>query len=122
MRYYLDEDQSQVIAHVAHERYGLDITASHDVGMDHAPDSEQLRFAAGQGHCIVTRNGDDFIRLTRRFLEEGLAHAGVLIVPESMRGDDFGAMAAALAYHHLLYPDNIPYYTDFLHHAPIEDR
>jgi len=60
--------------------------------------------------------------LTRRFLSEGLAHAGVLIVPESIRGDDFGAIAAALAHHHLLYPDNIPYYTDFLRYVPSDDR
>ena len=122
MRYYLDEDQSDVIAVVARERFGLDVTASHEVDMDHATDSEQLQFAAGQGRCIVTRNGDDFIMLTRRYIGAELAHAGVLIVPSSIAGSDFAGIAQALADHHRLYPDNVPNYVDYLHRASTDDQ
>jgi hypothetical protein len=118
MRYYLDEDQSQVIAAIARERFGLDITASHELQMDHAIDSEQLQFATSEGRCIVTRNGPHFVALTRSFVDVGLEHAGVLIVPSSFAGNDFGDLARALAHHHRLYPDNIPNYVDYLHHAP----
>ena len=121
MRYYLDEDESQVIAAIARDALGLDVTASHEVGMDHGTDSEQLSFAAQQGRCIVTRNGDDFIGLTRRFLAMGPPHAGVLIIPLSIPGNDFGTIARALAHHHQLYPDNIPYYVGYLQRASDDD-
>lgn len=110
MRFYLDADQSQSVAVVAQTAHGLDVTSSHSLGLDHLIDEEQLLYAAQQGRCIVTRNGPDFIALTRRFIEEKLPHAGVLIVPESIENYEFARIAHALAWFHAYYPDGVPPY------------
>jgi hypothetical protein len=39
-----------------------------------------------------------FHRLTRRFIEEGLPHAGVLIVPNSTQNYEFARIARAVAW------------------------
>lgn len=85
-RYLLDENLATAIA-VAARRLGLDGTT----------DEEQLRYAAAQGRCIVTRDRRDFARLTAEFMARGEAHAGVLLVPESLRTEDIGGIARALA-------------------------
>ena len=117
MRYYLDEDQSDTTAVLARERLALDVTCSHELSMDHATDSEQLRFAARAGRCLVTRNGRDFHALTPQCAQAGLPHAGVLVIPRSMYGADYWTIACALAYYHRLHPEDfIPYLFDYLPH------
>jgi hypothetical protein len=119
MRFYLDEDQSDLVADIAHRQFGLDVTSAHRVGTKGTPDSAQLAYAAVERRCIVTRNGDDFPRLTVRFLLEGLPHAGVLIVPTSWPQRGWMRIARALAYYHSLYPgDAPPYLVDYLHDPP----
>ena len=63
--------------------------------MDHLSDEDHLQFAAQHGRCMVTRNGPDFIWLTRRFIGEQLPHAGVLIVPDSIENYEFARIARA---------------------------
>jgi predicted nuclease of predicted toxin-antitoxin system len=115
MRFYLDEDLSDVIAVIGRERFGLDVVSAHALGMEHASDAEQLAFAGHNGRVIVTRNGDDFIRLTSRCLEAGLPHHGVVIVPSSLRGREFLRIARGLAAVHAMYPaDTEPYLVLYL--------
>ena len=52
--------------------------------------------AGEEGRCFVTRNARGFIPLTRRFQEDQLPHAGLLIVPRSLANDNFAGIAAAL--------------------------
>ena len=121
MRFYLDEDQSDDIAAIARAQLGLAVASSHELGMDHATDAEQLTFAAEDRRCIVTRNAKDFVPLTRRLEQQQLPHGGVLIVPKSMLGEDYWTIARALAYYHHLHPeDTIPYLVDYLHPAPAD--
>ncbi|MBI2759860.1 MAG: DUF5615 family PIN-like protein [Chloroflexi bacterium] len=63
---YLDEDLSYVIAQVGRDRFGLDVVDAHTMGMEHAPDNEQIVFAARERRCIVTRSGDDFLASSAR--------------------------------------------------------
>lgn len=87
--------------------------------MDHLTDEAQLAFAAREQRCIVTRNGEDFIRLTARAEAVGSSHFGVLIVPRSMLGGQFMRIARALAYYASLYPDGRPvYHVDYLRDPP----
>ena len=110
MRFYLDEHLSQQIAVVARAR-GLDVISSHECGRDKLPDDEQLRLAAEEGRCLVTRDRDDFVALTLQFFAQRWPHAGVLIVPKSLPDQDFVGIAAALVAFAQSYEGDLPSYT-----------
>ena len=53
------------------------------------------------------------------FYRLALPHAGVLCVPDSLPGNDFRAVAEALAHYAREHPDGLPPYTgDWLRRAP----
>ncbi|MGB5817510.1 MAG: DUF5615 family PIN-like protein [Thermoanaerobaculia bacterium] len=83
MRFLLDENLSPTVAEVA-RGLGLDVVSVHDIGRRGLADHEQLEFAATERRVLVTRNRDDFIRLTVAFYQVGQPHCGVLIVPFSI--------------------------------------
>ncbi|HZU76103.1 MAG TPA: DUF5615 family PIN-like protein [Dehalococcoidia bacterium] len=109
MRFYLDEDLSGTIAPLARSR-GLDVTSSHELGRDGYPDEEQPALAAGEGRCVVTKNGRDFRSLSLAFEAHGWPHAGVLVLPRSRKGAEFGVIVARLAEWAERYPEGLPPY------------
>ena len=114
MKYYLDEDLSPKIAEMLRDR-GINCISAHEVGMLQASDLEQLKAAAKEKRCLVTRNRDDFIRLTVQFFNDHLAYCGVLIVPSTIPGDKFSLIANALARHAKKHPKGLqPYAIAFL--------
>jgi len=114
MKYYLDEDLSPRIAEIL-RKHGVDAVSVHDVEMTQALDREQLEYAADNARCLVTRNRDDFIRLTVQFFNEHRRHFGLLIVPHSSPGDRFNLIAKALVKHASNHPKGmISYEIDFL--------
>ncbi|HIC91999.1 MAG TPA: hypothetical protein EYP21_08105 [Syntrophaceae bacterium] len=114
MRYYLDEDLSPKIAELLRKR-GVDAISAHEVDMKQASDAEQLARAAQEKRCLVTRNRDDFIRLTVQFFNDHRPHYGVLIVPYSIPGDQFSRLASALAKYAFSHTkDRGSYMVDFL--------
>ena len=114
MRFYLDEDLSPRVAEIT-RGVGLDAVSVHERGQHGFPDDDLLRLAAFEGRCLVTRNRDDFVRLTVQFFENEWPHAGLLIVSHSLRNDDFAALAHALLAYSQRHPGDMEDYTiDFL--------
>jgi len=115
MKFYLDEDLSPKIAQILRKN-GIDALSCHEVGMVGTSDLEQIKFAAREKRCLVTRNRDDVIKLTLQFFNDHRPHYGVLIVPYTIPGDQFsqiGRLPKAFASRHLSGFE--PYSVDFLH-------
>jgi len=114
VRFYLDEDLSDRVASVARSQ-GLDVISSHECGRDGLPDEAQLRLAAAEGRCFVTRNRDDFVHLTVRSFESLRPHVGGLIVPPSLPNSDFAGIARALMSYAREHASGLPAYSiDYL--------
>jgi hypothetical protein len=114
VKYCLDEDISPTVAQLLRDR-GIDAVSVHDVGAQGLSDREQFDRAASEGRCFVTRNRNDFLRLTVQAFEDHRRHFGVLIVPYTLPGDRFAQIADALATYAAKHPDGLPAYTiDFV--------
>jgi hypothetical protein len=109
MRFYLDEHLSPKIAELA-RGLGVDVLTTQEAGTLGLPDPEQLRYAAREGRCIVTRDHGDFIRFTYEFMAEGADHAGVLLVPRSLPPTEYARLAAALAGYASAHAEDMPPY------------
>ena len=114
MKYYLDEDLSPKICEILRKN-GMDALSAHTAGLLEASDAQQLEFAGKEKRCLVTRNRNDFIKLTLQFFNDGRAHYGVLIVPYTVPGDQFARIARLLKNYATHHPDGLePYMVDFL--------
>jgi len=114
VKFYLDEDLSPQIAVLLRNK-GLGCISAHETRMLGVSDLEQLMFASSQKRCIVTKNRDDFIRLTVQFFNDELPHFGLLIIPSTIPGDKFSQIANALFGYAKDCSEDLPNYTiDFL--------
>lgn len=95
MKFLLDEDLNPAVAETG-RGLGLDVISIHEVGRRGLRDDEQLRLAAADGRIFVTRNRDDFIKLTVDAYQAGSPHSGVLIVPYSLPNNRPEAIAHSL--------------------------
>jgi hypothetical protein len=106
VKVYVDEDLSPTVALLLRQ-CGLDATSAHDVGNSQLDDRAQLGYATRDGRAIVTANLVDFIRLAREAVATNTDHAGIVLVPSSFRGDEFQAIADAIAEGVTPYPDGL---------------
>ncbi|MCG2813566.1 MAG: DUF5615 family PIN-like protein, partial [Thermodesulfovibrionales bacterium] len=110
-----DYDFSPKIAEIL-RKHRIDAISAHDIGMVQVTDKEQLERAASEDRCLVTRNRNDFIRLTVQFFNEHRRHAGALIIPHTLPGDNFSLIAKAIIKHYSKHSRDMiePYTVDFL--------
>ena len=113
MRFLLDEDLTPAIAEIA-RGLGLDVISVHEIDRRGYSDEEQLRFSASQQRIFLTRNRNDFLRLTTAFFQTGEAHAGLLIVPHSLPNHRPERIAHALKRWEARAVDSGSYFVDFL--------
>lgn len=75
----------------------MDATSAQDAGQTQVDDRAQLAYATREGRAIVSANVVDFIRLAHDAVATNTAHGGIVLVPSSFRGDEFQAIADAIA-------------------------
>ena len=113
MPFLLDEDLNPAVAEIGRS-LGLDIVSVHEIDRRGFTDQEQLRFAIREHRTLVTRNRDDFLRLTISFFQTGEFHYGLLIVPYSLPNHRPDRIAHALKRWVDDYRDPGPHFLDFL--------
>jgi predicted nuclease of predicted toxin-antitoxin system len=93
--FYLDEDLApQVAARL--RKMGLDAVSALEAGNAQLSDRDQLRFAARQGRCLVTRNARHVVLLAQAAIRHPDPHAGIVLCSPRFRGFEIGKIASAL--------------------------
>jgi predicted nuclease of predicted toxin-antitoxin system len=106
MKWYLDEDLAPQIAARLRAR-GIDVLHALDAGNVQLSDSEQLRFAAAHGRCLVTRNARHFVLLAQASIARQEPHAGIVLCPSSLHGFEIGKIVAAIVRMDHRYPKGL---------------
>lgn len=106
MKLYLDEDLSPRVAELLRQR-GFDALGAHEAGQVGRSDLDQLRFATSENRCLVTRDVADFVEIVRDLVNRQEPHAGIILVPASFRGNEFMALADAIAQQATAYPHGL---------------
>jgi predicted nuclease of predicted toxin-antitoxin system len=91
-------------AHISGRTVGKALVEDgHDVhALDSEPeleglsDPEVLELAAAEGRVLVTANIRDFEPILREWTGESRSHAGVILVPSSVRNEAFGVLISGV--------------------------
>ncbi len=76
---------------------GHDVRAlDSEIEFEGLSDPEVLDLAAEEGRVLVTANIRDFEPLLREWVGEGRSHAGMILVPSSVRNEAFGALISGI--------------------------
>jgi len=82
----LDEHIWSHLAVVLRER-GFDVIHLCEIGFGGKSDDEVLALASEHQRAVVTYNGKDFIPLARKYFEESIEHAGIILSDQVSRGE-----------------------------------
>lgn len=76
---------------------GHDVRAlDSEIELEGLSDPEVLELAAAEGRVLVTANIRDFEPLLREWAGERRTHAGVILVPSSVRNEAFGVLISGV--------------------------
>ena len=106
MKVYLDENLSTDIARIL-QRNGVDAASAHKVGNAQLDDHAQLAYAKGDGRAIVTANVVDFLALAHAAVATNTEHVGIILIPSSVRGDEFTTIAEGIREVLRRYPEDL---------------
>ena len=97
MRLLLDAHVSGRAVGKALSEGGHDVQAlDSEMELEGLSDPEVLELAAAEGRVLVTANIRDFEPLLREWADEGRSHAGVILVPPSVRNEAFGVLISGV--------------------------
>jgi hypothetical protein len=81
IRLLVDEDaQHRGLAPALRAR-GVEIVTAFEAGLTAAADDAILARAAQEDRAVYTFNASDYCRLHSKYMQQGLDHAGIIIVP-----------------------------------------
>ncbi len=81
-RLYVDEDAGENAVVQGLRARGVDVLTTVEANRCGSTDQDQLAFAVQQGRSIYTFNVGDFARLHREYLQQGIGHTGIVVVPD----------------------------------------
>lgn len=98
MRLFLDAHISSRRVARALRAQGNDVRAvDEERALDGLDDSGLLNLAATDDRILITANVRDFLPILRDWAEAGRSHAGCILIANSIRQQQFGAIIAAVA-------------------------
>ncbi len=76
---------------------GHDVRAlDSEIEFEGLSDPEVLELAAAEGRVLVTANVKDFEPLLREWAGESRPHAGLILIPSSVRNEAFGVLISGI--------------------------
>ncbi len=97
MRILLDAHISGRTVGKALAEGGHDVRAlDSEIELEGLSDPEVLELAATEGRVLVTANIRDFEPLLREWVGESRTHPGVILIPSSVRNEDFGVLISGV--------------------------
>ena len=97
MRILLDAHISGRAVGKALVESGHDVRAlDSEVELEGLSDPEVLELAAAESRVLVTANIRDFEPLLREWTGEGRSHAGVILIPSTVRNEAFGVLISGV--------------------------
>lgn len=97
MKLLLDAHLSGKVVGRALAERGHDVRAlDSEPELEGMPDSEVMELAAAEGRVLVTANIRDFEPILRERAGEGRSHAGVILVPPSVRNESFSFLISGI--------------------------
>ncbi len=97
MRILLDAHVSGRTVGKALIESGHDVRAlDSEIELEGLSDPEVLGLAAAEGRVLVTANIRDFEPLLREWAGEDRTHPGVILIPSSVRNEDFGVLISGV--------------------------
>lgn len=82
----------RALVEAGHDMLALDS----QIELEGLSDPEVLELAAAEGRILVTANIRDFEPILREWAGESHSHAGVILVPASVRNEDFGVLISGV--------------------------
>jgi len=81
LKFYLDEDVPLSFAQALLNR-GVDVITTQNAGNSGKNDEEQLIYAANEERVMFTHNKNDFINIYKKFIENDIPHAGLIVTDQ----------------------------------------